>query len=125
MRNRRAAALLAIAAALIFALLPLNFAGVHRGGPDSGHGKAHQVQHHLGRGHHGKGHGHGHGKRELTVMTQNMYLGSSLNPALEAKTPEAFVEAVARIYATVQYTNFPQRAEAIADEIQEQDPDLI
>jgi endonuclease/exonuclease/phosphatase family metal-dependent hydrolase len=123
LRNRRPAALLAIVAALIFALLPLNSAGAHRGGPDSGHGKVHFAQHHPGGGHHGKG--HGHGKRELTVMTQNMYLGSSLNPALEAKTPEAFVEAVAQIYATVQYTNFPQRAEAIADEIQEQDPDLI
>jgi endonuclease/exonuclease/phosphatase family metal-dependent hydrolase len=123
LRNRRSAALLAIAAALIFALLPLNSAGAHRGGPDSGHGHSHQAQHHPGRGDHGKG--HGHGKRELTVMTQNMYLGSSLNPALEAKTPEAFVEAVAQIYATVQYTNFPQRAEAIADEIQEQGPDLI
>ncbi len=58
-------------------------------------------------------------------MTQNLYLGSSLGPALEAATPEAFVEGVARIYATVQYTNFPQRAEAIADEIQENEPDLI
>jgi endonuclease/exonuclease/phosphatase family metal-dependent hydrolase len=123
LRNRRPAALLAIAAALIFALLPLNSAGAHRAGPDPGHGKSHQAQHHPGRGEHGKG--HGHGKRELTVMTQNMYLGSSLNPALEAKTPEAFVEAVAQIYATVQYTNFPQRAEAIADEIKEEAPDLI
>jgi len=72
--------------------------------------------------------GHRHGKaanRDLTVMTQNLYLGSSLGPALEAKTPEEFVEAVAQIYATVQYTNFPQRAEAIADEIQEKAPDLI
>lgn len=123
LRNRRAAALFAIAAALIFALLPLNLAGAHRGGPDSSHGKSHLAQHHPGRDDHGKG--HGHGKRELTVMTQNMYLGSSLNPALEAKTPEAFVEAVAQIYATVQYTNFPQRAEAIADEIKAEGPDLI
>ena len=123
LRNRRPAVLLAIVATLIFALLPLNSAGAQRGGPDSGHVKSHQAQRHPGRGDHSKG--HGHGKRELTVMTQNMYLGSSLNPALEAKTPEAFVEAVARIYATVQYTNFPQRAEAIADEIQQQDPDLI
>jgi endonuclease/exonuclease/phosphatase family metal-dependent hydrolase len=58
-------------------------------------------------------------------MTRNLYLGSSLGPALEAGTPEAFVEGVARIYATVQYTNFPQRAEAIADEIQEKEPDLV
>ena len=101
--------LLALAAALSFALLP-SFAAAHSSND-------------RGRGHHGKG--HGHGKRDLTVMTQNMYLGSSLNPALEATTPEAFVEAVARIYATVQYTNFPQRAEAIADEVQENEPDLI
>jgi endonuclease/exonuclease/phosphatase family metal-dependent hydrolase len=122
--NRRAATLLAIAAALIFALLPLNSAGAHRAGPSPGHhGKSHHAQQHPGQGHPGKG--HGHGKRDLTVMTQNLYLGSSLAPALEAKTPEAFVEAVARIYATVQYTNFPQRAEAIADEIKEKDPDLI
>ncbi len=114
---RRSATLLAVAAALIFAFLPLASTGAHGRG-DSGHG------HHGKSHHHGKGHG-GHGKRDLTVMTQNLYLGSSLGPALEAATPEAFVEGVARIYATVQYTNFPQRAEAIADEIQEKAPDLI
>ena len=113
--NRRPATLLAIAAALIFALLPLDVAGAHQ----AHHGRSHHAQHHPGHGHHGQG------KRDLTVMTQNLYLGSSLNPALEAATPEAFVEAVARIYATVQYTNFPQRAEAIADEVQENEPDLI
>lgn len=112
---RRAAALLTLAAALIFALLPLAGAGAHRG--------HHDRSHHADPSHPSKG--RGHGKRDLTVMTQNMYLGSSLNPALEATTPEAFVEAVARIYSTVQYTNFPQRAEAIADEIEEKEPDLI
>jgi endonuclease/exonuclease/phosphatase family metal-dependent hydrolase len=65
------------------------------------------------------------GKRDLTVMTQNLYLGSSLTPALEANDPLAFLEAVAQIYATVQYTDFPTRAEAIADEIQAKEPDLI
>jgi len=73
-------------------------------------------------------HGHGHhfqGQRELSVMTQNLYLGSSLTPALEATTPEQFIEAVAQIYATVQFTDFPARAEAIADEIQAKEPDLI
>jgi endonuclease/exonuclease/phosphatase family metal-dependent hydrolase len=65
------------------------------------------------------------GKRDLTVMTQNLYLGSSLTPALTATDPVSFVMAVAQIYATVQYTNFPVRAEAIADEIQAKDPDLI
>jgi endonuclease/exonuclease/phosphatase family metal-dependent hydrolase len=91
------------------------------------HGHGRHGRGHHGHGHHGRhdrGH-HGRGKRHLTVMTQNLYLGSSLAPALEAKTPEEFVEAVARIYATVQYTNFPARAEAIAGEIQAAKPDLI
>jgi endonuclease/exonuclease/phosphatase family metal-dependent hydrolase len=74
-------------------------------------------------GHHD--HGHGNGKRDLTVMTQNLYLGSSLDPALKAETPEEFIEGVAVIYGTVQFTDFPARAAAIADEIQEKKPDLI
>jgi endonuclease/exonuclease/phosphatase family metal-dependent hydrolase len=68
---------------------------------------------------------HAAGKRDLTVMTQNLYLGSSLAPALAATDPPSFVAAVAQIYATVQFTNFPARAEAIADEIQAREPDLI
>jgi len=125
-----------IAAAFVFALLPVmaNAHG-HSHGHAHGHGKAfhrgYDGHHGHGPGHHGHGghhgdHGHhGQDKRDLSVMTQNLYLGSSLGPALEAKTPEEFVAAVARIYATVQYTNFPQRAEAIAGEIQEKEPDLI
>lgn len=64
-------------------------------------------------------------KRELTVMTQNLYLGSSLNPALEATTGPEFVQAVATIYGTAIATNFPKRAGAIADTIEEERPDLI
>jgi endonuclease/exonuclease/phosphatase family metal-dependent hydrolase len=128
-RATRLSLMALIAAAFVFALLPAwanagNKAHAH---VHAHHGKSHGLGHgHHHRGHHGKPHGHhGEGKRDLTVMTQNLYLGSSLGPALEAKTPEEFVEAVARIYATVQYTSFPQRAEAIADEIQEETPDLI
>lgn len=64
-------------------------------------------------------------KRELTVMTQNLYLGSSLNPALEATTGEAFVGAVAQIYGTMVFTDFPTRAAAIADTIAAEQPDLV
>jgi endonuclease/exonuclease/phosphatase family metal-dependent hydrolase len=103
---------LAVALALALALAMPALAGAKR----SGH---HRHAHHAHHGHHSKG------NRDLRVMTQNLYLGSSLAPALEAKTPEAFVGAVARIYATVQYTNFPARAKAIADEIQAKKPDLI
>ncbi len=134
---RPPAVLLTLAAALCFALLPA-LASAHKPPPRHDHpshpskGHGHHGSHGKDHGHHGNDHGHhghGHGDngrgRELTVMTQNLYLGSSLGPALEAATPEAFVEGVARIYATVQYTNFPQRAEAIADEIQEKGPDLV
>ena len=64
-------------------------------------------------------------KRELTVMTQNLYLGSSLNPALEATTGAEFVGAVANIYGTMVFTNFSTRAEAIADTIEAEQPDLL
>lgn len=67
----------------------------------------------------------GKDKRELKVMTQNLYLGSSLSPALEATTPTEFVIAVATIYGTVQFTNFPARSDAIADEIAQQEPDAV
>lgn len=117
--------LAALAAAFALAFLPAT-AAAHGRGQGYDHGRADHGNHY---GHdHGRGHRHGHhgnDKRDLTVMTQNLYLGSSLGPALEAQTAEGFVAAVAQIYATVQYTNFPQRAEAIADEIEEKQPDLI
>jgi len=70
--------------------------------------------------------GSGEGKRDVTVMTQNLYLGSSLDAALvPGITPEQFVAAVASIYGTVVATNFPLRAEKIADEIGAERPDLI
>jgi endonuclease/exonuclease/phosphatase family metal-dependent hydrolase len=63
--------------------------------------------------------------RELTTMTQNLYLGSSLQPAIDATTPAQFVAAVATIYATMLFTDFPKRAQVIADEIAAEQPDLI
>ncbi len=113
--------LAAIVSVLILILLLPVAAQAHGGGK---HGRdTHGAAHH---GHHWSGHhGHRFPSRELNVMTQNLYLGSSLAPALEAKSPGEFVEAVARIYATVQYTDFPARAEAIADEIQATEPDLV
>src|SRR5919112_2830054 len=64
---------------------------------------------------------------QLTVMTQNLYLGSPLTPALDPRvdTPEEFVAAVAQIYGTALATDFPTRAGAIADTIAQQAPDLI
>ena len=64
-------------------------------------------------------------KRDLTVMTQNLYLGASLTPVGAATTPFDFFVAVATIYAEVQFTDFPARADAIAAEIEANDPDVI
>jgi endonuclease/exonuclease/phosphatase family metal-dependent hydrolase len=64
-------------------------------------------------------------KRELTVMTQNLYLGSDLAPAINAANPVEFLVGVATIYGTVQFTDFPDRAKTIADEIQANAPDVV
>jgi endonuclease/exonuclease/phosphatase family metal-dependent hydrolase len=62
---------------------------------------------------------------ELTVMTRNLYLGSSLAPAIEATSAEELVAAVAEIYGTSVFTDFPTRAGAIAAEVAATNPDLI
>jgi endonuclease/exonuclease/phosphatase family metal-dependent hydrolase len=60
-------------------------------------------------------------------MTQNLYLGSPLTPALDPRvdTPAEFVAAVAQIYGTALATDFPTRAKAIASTIAEERPDLV
>jgi endonuclease/exonuclease/phosphatase family metal-dependent hydrolase len=64
-------------------------------------------------------------KRVVKVMTQNLYLGADLTPALTATTPQEFVGAVAVIYGTAPFTNFPVRAAAIADTIWAERPDIV
>jgi endonuclease/exonuclease/phosphatase family metal-dependent hydrolase len=58
-------------------------------------------------------------------MTQNLYLGSSLDPALQATTGAEFLGAVAFIYGTALFTDFPARSGAIADTIATEQPDII
>lgn len=71
--------------------------------------------------------GRGHARPSLTVMTQNLYLGSPLTPALDPRvdTAEEFVGAVAEIYRTALATNFPRRARVIARSIAREQPDLV
>jgi hypothetical protein len=64
-------------------------------------------------------------KRVMTVMTQNIYLGSALTPVLEAQTLEEFVGAVAVVYGTMLFTDFPARAGAIAATIDQHRPDIV
>lgn len=74
----------------------------------------------------------GGGGRDLKVMTQNLYLGSSFDPVLTPQPPPPDVPPalaplypVRKIYETVVATNFRVRAAAIADRIAAERPDLI
>ena len=61
----------------------------------------------------------------LTLMTWNIYQGADLSPIFSATTELKFEAAVGAAYNEVQETNFVERADSIADEIQETRPDLI
>jgi Endonuclease/Exonuclease/phosphatase family len=69
-------------------------------------------------------HDNGRGK-VVRTMTRNLYLGANLLPAIEAPTLEAFVAANGQILREVTENNFPVRAEGLAGEILEQEPDLV
>jgi hypothetical protein len=60
--------------------------------------------------------------REVTVMSRNLYLGASLTPLIVGPDPLA---AVREVWAQVQATDFPLRAQALADEIVEEEPLLV
>ncbi|MET9852518.1 endonuclease/exonuclease/phosphatase family protein [Streptomyces sp. NPDC006450] len=58
-------------------------------------------------------------------MTRNLYLGADLAPVLAATSPQGLVAAATAVWANVQATNFPERAEALADEIAASDPHVV
>ena len=64
-------------------------------------------------------------RRQVDVMTYNVFLGGNLTPVLTARTPEEFVAAATTIYQQVVATDFAQRARSIANSIDETDPLLI
>jgi endonuclease/exonuclease/phosphatase family metal-dependent hydrolase len=66
--------------------------------------------------------------RTVNVMTQNLYLGADINPAIAAVAtgnPAIFIPAVSQFWANVRATNFLERAGAIAAEIAAAQPDLV
>ena len=63
--------------------------------------------------------------RPVKVMTQNLYLGADLTPAIQATNGGMLALAGTEIWNTVQATDYPARAKAIAREIVDADPDLI
>lgn len=67
---------------------------------------------------------------EVAVLTRNLYLGADLFPILEAAAdasgdPELAYEAAYEVWQIVQSTDFPARAERLADEIAATKPDII
>ena len=63
--------------------------------------------------------------RVLTVMTRNMDNGTDFGPIFAAQTPSQLVTAVTTTYAEIQASNIPERAEAVAKEIDATRPDLV
>lgn len=65
---------------------------------------------------------------KIKVMSRNIYLGADIFPVLEAAQnpdPIAIPMAVSGVFQTVQHSNFPERAQALADEISRRRPDVI
>ena len=62
---------------------------------------------------------------QVEVMTRNIFLGADLGPALGAGGFEEFIEANGGILREVDETNFPLRAQGLAEEIKRKKPDLI
>lgn len=65
------------------------------------------------------------GPPNLTVMTQNLYLGSGLIAAAVAPDRPTFEQRAATIWQNVQATDFPARAKRLARLIKQANPDLI
>jgi hypothetical protein len=63
---------------------------------------------------------------KITVMTRNLYLGADIFRVVDAASnPASIPYVVADVYQTMLFTNFWARAEAIADEIAANDPEVI
>ena len=58
----------------------------------------------------------GAGSVDITVMTQNLYVGADTDPILAASTPTALQAAIQAAAQSVVDNNFPARAAAIASE---------
>ncbi len=67
------------------------------------------------------------GDPKIKTMTRNLYLGADTFKVVEAAQtdPDSIPYAVADVYQTMLYTNFCERAEALADEIALFEPDVI
>ena len=66
--------------------------------------------------------------QHITVMTRNLYLGANLDQAILAilsGNQQVITDAATVTWASVVSTNFPERAEVLADEIAHSQPHLV
>jgi len=63
----------------------------------------------------------------LKVLTRNMYMGGDVGLVFAAdfSNPTAVVAAATQVWGQVQASNFPERAEALADEIRDARPHFV
>ena len=66
-----------------------------------------------------------HAGREITAASYNLFLGGDIGSLVTATTPEQFFANAAALWQNVQATDFPARAEAIADLLAEEHPDVV
>ena len=64
-------------------------------------------------------------KRDVTVMSRNLYLGADIIKLVTAKDQNEEQQNVAALHRTVDQTNFPLRAKALAAEVAKNKPDII
>lgn len=62
---------------------------------------------------------------EVTVMSRNVYLGANIFELAEAESQQELVVVAGQMYAHVEETDFPERADALAAEIEAADPALV
>jgi len=62
---------------------------------------------------------------KISVLTRNLYLGGDLTPSIVAPTLPAFLAANAALLSHVDAMDFPARAELLAAEIRDHDPDVV
>jgi len=61
----------------------------------------------------------------ITVMTRNLYVGASFGIFLGITAPDDVPNRVTKVYERIVSSRFPSRAEAIADEIVGNQPDVV
>lgn len=61
----------------------------------------------------------------ITTMTRNVYLGADIDRVLGVSSPADIPGVVAGVWATVQATDFPERARALAWEVAITRPDVV